>query len=365
MLKGAATLAILVILLVITAGLSKSNYRADDKGDITPAVKKTVNLKKSPAGKTIGNDYFVIQTFNNCGPASLSMLLSYFDIKADQGDLASQLRPYNNEYGDNDDKSVTIPELAKKAEEYNLITYHRPGGDAKLIKQFISYDIPVLTRTWLSLDDDIGHYRIIKGYSDEKGIIVQDDSYQGQNLEFTYADFDTLWSKYNYEYMVAVPQDKKDIAEKIIGKNLNEEYAWKQALGRSEKILDENPDDVYARFNAAIAAYYLSDYERTVEEYEKIESNLPFRTLWYQKEPIDAYFRLGNYDKVLNITSSILNNENKAFSELYLLRGKIFQSQGQTDLAQEEFESAVLYNNKLEEARLALNTVRDIIKSKI
>ena len=67
----------------------------------------------------------------------------------------------------------------------------------------------------------------------------------------------------------------------------------------------------------------------------------------------------------MNITSTILNNENRAFSELYLLRGKIFQSQGQTDLAAEEFENAVKYNNKLEEARLALNSIKDVTKSKI
>lgn len=365
MLKAIAVLFILVILLAFTSGLTKSSRQTDSDRAASSAEKRKVKLNKPPSHKTIVNDYFVIQTFNNCGPASLSMMLSYYGINIGQEDLATQLRPYNNVSGDNDDKSVTIPEMAKKAQEYDLITYHRPGGDTKLIKQFISYDIPVLTRTWLSLGEDIGHYRIIKGFDDEKKIIIQDDSYQGQNLIFSYDDFDVLWSKYNYEYMVAVPHDKKDIAEKIIGQNLDEEYAWKQALSRSEKILGENPEDVYARFNAAIASYYLNDYKRTVEEYEKIENQLPFRTLWYQKEPIDAYFRLGEYDRVLNITSSILNNENRAFSELYLLRGKVFQSQGQTDLAAEEFENAVKYHNRMEEARLALNSVRDVIKSKI
>lgn len=365
MLKAVAVLFILVTLLAFTSGLTKSSKPSNRVLAPSPAEIQEVNLKKPPSKKTINNDYFVIQTFNNCGPASLSMMLSYFGINIDQQELAAQLRPYNNENGDNDDKSVTIPEMANKAQEYDLITFHRPGGDTKLIKQFITYDIPVLTRTWLSLGEDIGHYRIIKGFDDEEKVIIQDDSYQGKNLLFSYDDFDTLWSKYNYEYMVAVPKDKKKIAEKIIGRNLDEEFAWKQALSRSEKELAENPEDVYARFNAAIASYYLNDYKRTVEEYEKIENQLPFRTLWYQKEPIDAYFRLGKYERVLNITSSILNNENRAFSELYMLRGKIFQSQGQNDLAAEEFENAVKYHNRMEEARLALSSMKDNIKSKI
>jgi tetratricopeptide (TPR) repeat protein len=113
---------------------------------------------------------------------------------------------------------------------------------------------------------------------------------------------------------------------------------------------------MYSRFNLAIAYYHLGEYKKTVEEYEKVESQLPFRMLWYQIEPIDAYFRLGNYDKVFELTNAILNNQNRAYSELYLLRGKIYEKQGNKEAAKAEYENAVYYNTNLKAAIEALKT---------
>ena len=94
------------------------------------------------------------------------MALSYFGINETQQTLGQALRPFQNPQGDNDDKSVTLDELAKKAEGYRLLTYHRPAGDIEKLKLFIANDMPVITRTWLKLNDDIGHYRLIRGYDD-------------------------------------------------------------------------------------------------------------------------------------------------------------------------------------------------------
>ena len=66
--------------------------------------------------------------------------------------------------------------------------------------------------------------------------------------------------------------------------------------------------------------------------------------LWYQIEPILAYNKLGEEEKVLEITSAILNNHNRAFSELYQLRGRIYMKRGDLDTARGEFEKALYYN---------------------
>lgn len=66
--------------------------------------------------------------------------------------------------------------------------------------------------------------------------------------------------------------------------------------------------------------------------------------LWYQIEPILAYQRLKDYKRVFQLTDKILNNYNRAFSELYYIRGEIFQEQGKRVLAKTEFEKAIFYN---------------------
>lgn len=310
-----------------------------------------------PATKTLNNNYHIFQTYNNCGPAALSMALSYYGINKSQTELGDQLRPYQIPGGDNDDKSVTLEEVAEKAKEFNLTPYLRPNGNNEIIKKFIATDIPVITRTWLKANDDIGHYRIIKGYDDNTKEFIQDDSLQGKNLRYTYDEFDEIWDKFNYEYLVLIPQDKIKLAEQIIGEDINETTAWLKAVNLSQEKLTENPADITARFNLSVAYYKLGDYEKSVQEFEKVENQLSFRTLWYQIEPILAYYELGNYSRVIEISDKILNNHNRAFSELYILKGRIYQSRSETRLAEEEFQKAVHYNRNLKSAQEALSSL--------
>ncbi len=320
----------------------------------SPSPTPKFSLVSPPPQKILENSYHVFQTFNNCGPAALSMALSYYGVRESQQKLGEDLRPYQNPQGDNDDKSVTLAELAEKSKEYGLIPYHRPNGDREKIKLFITYDIPVVTRTWLKTDEDIGHYRIVKGYDDTKREIIQDDSLQGSNLRYSYDEFHNLWKKFNYEYLVLVPEEKQQIAEAILKEDKDNKIAWKKAEENARRELDQNPDDVYARFNLSVALYNIGDFQQSVEEFEKVENKLPFRTLWYQIEPVQAYFALGNAEKVLTITDRILNNHNRAFSELYLLRGEIYKKQGNYNAARSEFEKALLYNKNMKKAQDAL-----------
>ena len=309
-----------------------------------------------PTQKTLINDYHVYQTFNNCGPASLSMALSYYGINVSQKTLGDQLRPFQNPQGDNDDKAVNPDELGKKAEEYGLLYYLRPMGTPELIKEFIFNDIPVIAITWLKDGEYIGHFRVIKGYDDSKGVFIQDDSYQGKNLDYTYGDFNKLWGAFNYQYIVLVRPGQKETAEKILGENLNKKVAWQSAKEESERILESSPGSIYDRFNLSVADYYLGDYEGAVAAYESVAGRLPFRMLWYQIEPILAYEKLGDDEKVLEMTRKVLDNENRAFSELYQIRGRVFMKQGDLDIAKEEFERALFYNGSfvLEDDELAL-----------
>jgi len=268
--------------------------------------------------------------------------------------LGQALRPYQNSQGDNDDKSVTLPELGEKAKDYNLVSYHRPNGNRELIKRAISAGFPVITRTWLTASEDIGHYRVIKGFDDTTRTLIQDDSLQGKNLVYSYEDFDEIWEKFNYEFLLLIPSEKEHLAEGILMENFDEQSSWELAANRAERLLTENPNDIYARFNYSVALFHTGNYANAVSEFEKVETRLPFRTLWYQIEPIEAYYELEQYDRVLQMTERILNNQNRAFSELYLIRGNIFSTRGDMGAAQAEYDKALFYNKNLKAAQTAV-----------
>ena len=350
--------SILTVLQFNSSLSSSINNQQSIINNPTTTPSPTPTLIPIPISKILDNeDYHIFQSFNNCGPASLSMALRFYGIQVNQEELGNDLRPYQVPGGDNDDKSVTLEELAKKSKEFGFIPYHRPMGNPEIIKNLIANDMPVIARTWLTPGEDIGHYRVIKGYDENLGTYIQDDSLQNKNLSYIYEDFNQIWKKFNYEFLVLVHIEKQELVERILGENANEKTAWENAAENSLTQLSTNPDDIDARFNLSVAYYNIGEFQKSVEEFEKVENLLSFRTLWYQIEPIEAYYELGNHDRVFEITDRILNNQNQAFSELYILRGKIYQSLGQTDLARQEFEKAILYNQNLKEARGQLNSL--------
>jgi tetratricopeptide (TPR) repeat protein len=343
----------------ITNSFQDENNVKSNNNNNYDGVTPTPNLLKAlPEQKTLQNDYQVYQTYNNCGPASLSMALSYYGINVSQNTLGQELRPFQNPQGNNDDKSVFITELSQKAMDYNLLAYHRPNGNVELLKQFINNDIPVITQTILTQSDDIGHYRIIKGYNDKTQQLIQDDSYQGPNLTYSYKDFNEIWAPYNHEYLIVAPKDKKQIIEQILGENIDATKAWQASADATKKRMDSNPEDINSGFSYVVSLYYLGRYQDAVSVYEKIKDKFPPRALWYQIEPIKAYYEIGQYKKVFEITDSILNNGNKAFSELYVIRGNSYLKQNNYEGAKAEFRKAILYNSNSKDAQLALKSVK-------
>ncbi|KKW20049.1 MAG: Tetratricopeptide TPR_1 repeat-containing protein [Parcubacteria group bacterium GW2011_GWA2_51_10] len=308
-----------------------------------------------PSAKIITGLAHEGQTFNNCSSVGLLIAMSHWGIKDTQKDIAEATRPWNNPKGDNDDKSVTLFELADYARaKHGLLAYVRPNGNLETLKKFVANDIPVVTRALMYEDQDIPHYRVVHGYDDATQMITQTDSINGRDKTFSYDKWQVMWKDFNYSYLIVVPPEKKELVERLLQKEVSEKVAWENAKSRAEEELAKDPDDYKWRYNLLTALYYLGDYEGTVREFEKIDDRLTRRALWYQMEPIDAYFQLGNYDRVIGLADSVINDHNKAVSELYVLKGKIYQSRGELVAARAEYEKAIYYHKHLQSAKDAL-----------
>ncbi len=313
------------------------------------------NTAEIPSKKTIEGLSHAWQSFNNCSSVGLMVALSHWGIADTQETIAEATRPWHNQRGDNDDKSVTLYELAAYAsEKYGMATYVRPNGTLELLKKFIANDIPVVARTLMYPNNDIVHYRVTRGYDDEQRKIVESDGINGPHTSLTYDEWMHIWKNFNYSYLIVVPPEKKALVEEILGSERAERTAWQNAKARAEEAVAKNPSDTISQYNLVTALYYLGNYEGTVREFEKIEPLLTRRVLWYQHEPIDAYFRLGNYDRVLALTDDIIGDNNKSVSELYVLRGTIFERRGDIAAARAEYETALHYNKHLQSAKDAL-----------
>lgn len=335
--------------------LSNTNLGKDEK--TTPesvSDGSATILADIPEAKTIKGLAHVGQTFNNCSSVALLIAFSHWGVKDTQEAIALATRPWTHPRGNNDDKSVTLYEMAEYAEAKGFATYVRPNGTIDLLKKFVANDIPVIARALNDPNKDYVHYRVVRGYDDKKRIIIESDGIEGPNEKYPYDQWMHLWKDYNYSYLIIVPPEKKPMVEAILGEEKNEQVAWQNAKARAEEELKKNPNNYFAHYNLVTALYYLGDYKGTVREFEKIEPRLTEHALWYQMEPIQAYFELGSYDRVISLADNVINNNNKSVSELYILKGKIYQKRDDLNAARAEFEKAVHYNNSLKAAKDAL-----------
>lgn len=356
----AVTLIIIGIALFWFWPKPETNYTVNSRTTTTSTQGATTSEGFLPTQKILVNDYHVFQTFNNCAPAAFSMALSYFGINKDQEELADILRPYHNLTGKNDDKSTPPEELAAQAETYGLVAYFRPNGDIETLKKILNLGLPITVRTLLYPNKDYAHYRVIKGYDDLEQEIIQDDSLEGKDLRFSYEEFLTLWKPFNYAYLVIAPTEKKAEIEKILGENLSWPVAWQKAADRAQIELGQDPDNLETNFNLSVAYYYLGKFSDSTFILEKIKDRLPEHTLWYQVEPIKAYFEINNFEKVFSLTDKIFQDGNKAASELYLLRGQSLLKQNKPTEARAEFEKAFFYNENSIEAQKSLEALPKI-----
>ena len=334
-----------------------SSYVSASKGvekEISAAAAPPKTAALPPVVLLDNRDYYVAQTFNNCGPAALSMMLSYYGIRVDQQTLADILRPTNNRTGKGDDKSTTPEKLAAQAETYGLVAYFRPNGSIDLLKRLTAKGYPMMVRTLLVSDEDYAHYRVVRGYDESKKTIIEDDGFQGKNVSIAYNDFLFLWKPFNYGYVVFAAPDKRAELEAIIGEDVDELAAWKKAALAGAEAVAADPNDMTQWFNLSVADYYIRNYAGSVRAFEAAESALTKHVLWYQLEPIEAYYALGNYDKVFSLAQKIFSDNNLAYPDLPVLLGKSYLKKGDRVSARKAFETALAYNKDLRSARDAL-----------
>ena len=115
------------ILLLSLAALPAWANPADD--DTMP---KGVTPKPAPAAYSLGQLKHSVQTLNNCGPASVVSVLSYYGFDVSQEAARQVLRPYAESRGMG--WQVIAPYVAR----FGLATKPRINGNDDIIKALVA-----------------------------------------------------------------------------------------------------------------------------------------------------------------------------------------------------------------------------------
>lgn len=308
--------------------------------EATPTPQPTATAL--PAQATLVGISHEYQKWNNCGPANLSMALSYWDWPGTQVDTAAVLKPNPR------DKNVMPYEMETFVEEHTgLQAMVRLAGDLELLKALISAGFPVIIEKGFegaNFDGWMGHYEVVSGYDDAKERFTVQDSYIMANLPVPYVEVEAAWRAFNYTYIVVYPAESEGEVQAILGAQWDQAANYQYAAERaSTEIFNSSGRDLYfAWFNRGTSLMYLQDYAGAAAAFDEAfrlypeipEKARPWRMMWYQTGPYFAYFFTQRYYDVIALATSTIDTATepaieesfywraRAFYALYQLEGK-------------------------------------------
>lgn len=300
-----------------------------------------------PSSVQLSGIRYETQTWNNSGPANLGMALSYWGWPGDQIKAGNWLRPHP----ENDDKSVSAAQMVYYVNHFtDYRAVYRIGGTTQLMKQLLAAGYPVLVQTSIQPENEdwMGHHQLLMGYDDASAHFLTYDSFlgynQGDGRPVPYSVFDESWRHFSRAYLVVYDPAREMGLWATLGEYADPAAAAHSALDAARTAASLNRDDPWAWFSMGTAYVALKEYDNAVIAYdEAFRLGLPWRTLWYQFGPLEAYFHTGAYDNVLALADSTLATT-EYVEEMYFWKAMVYAAEGDPDAAGEQFANVARYN---------------------
>ena len=306
------------------------------------------------------------QGWNNCGPVTLAMALSYWGRNETQYDLAPVLKP------DPEDKNVSPWEMEAYTRGLGLGAIVRVGGTLDRLKSLVRAGFPVIVETWYVRDarDQLGHYRLIVGYDDAAQEFITYDSLHGPDVTIGYRELDELWRVFGRVYLVAYAPEQWEALATILGLDLDDAAMYERALETALVEAEIPPAScvayadcadwvTFSWFSAGSSLTSLGRHAEAAAAYDQARQlNLHYRMLWYQFGPYESYQAIGRYDDVIALADATLATTNN-LEESYYWRGMARLAQGDAEGARADLKAALRYHENWPPAMIALAGVEN------
>jgi tetratricopeptide (TPR) repeat protein len=336
----------------------------------TPTVMPTATPWPVPVAARMTGFTHHYQEWNNCGPATLTMALTYFGLFHSQQQTGNALRP------NPEDRNVTPEEMADYVNnQTDLKAISRVNGNLDLLRRLLANNIPVIIEVGIDPPGEYrwlgwyGHYLLPVAYDDLYEQFWVYDSWLGtSDVPQTNADpngrimpYDELaayWSQFNRNYIILYRPEQESSVVSLLGEELNEDTMWANSLTQAQLDASREPGNVFSWFNLGTAYNAVGDFEKAAIAFDQARAiGLPWRMLWYQFGPYEAYYHVGRYDDVLLLTETTLKDR-PYFEESFYYRGLAEAALGNIPAARENLEQAYALNPNYTPANLALGELQ-------
>lgn len=144
----------------------------------------TVTPTPPPSSVLLETMNYQPQTYNNCGPCSIAIILGHYDHWITQYQVNEQVAA-----------GPSVCDIADHVSQYGLQAraYECPPSRDP-VRLLLANGIPVIANQLLEIGSDIGHYRVVKGYDDVAQEFISDDPLQskGPDYHISYSIFTGL-----------------------------------------------------------------------------------------------------------------------------------------------------------------------------
>jgi tetratricopeptide (TPR) repeat protein len=297
------------------------------------------------------------QEWNNCGPTNITIALSHFGWQENQNYAQQFLRP------NDEDKNVSPIELVNFVNtQTGVRAITRMGGDTVMLKTLIANNFPVVVETTFTPEgsDWLGHYQTVVGYDDTSRNFFVYDSYLGtgsnnNGVPEPYDQFDRDWQAFNRVFIVLYEQSRESELISLLGDRADVEAAAEMALEVARREAQADPTSPFPWFNMGTSLVRLGEYEQAAAAFDAAtQRELPFRMLWYQFGPFEAYYNVGRYDDVMGLVRNNLTNAGGFIEETYYWEGRVHAARGDVNAAAASFQRALNSNPMFTQAQEAL-----------
>lgn len=277
------------------------------------------------------------QTWNNCGPATVGMALSVLGLDEGQAKAAVRLKP------NPDDKNVSLDEMARYAAERGAATALRVDGRIAVLESLVAAGVPTIVETWFEPEpgDEMGHYRVVTGYDSAARTLRVADSYLGPNVALPYEAFDRDWRAFNRAFLAVFPAEREAEVVRLIGPDGTAMWSGAAATAGSEV---ERAPDAFGWFNLGSSLLAKGDAAGAAAAYDHARAlGLPWRMLWYQFGPFEAYGALGRWSDVQSLAEANVANAPDLEESWYWL-GRAREANGDAPGAGRSWRRAIELN---------------------
>lgn len=328
--------------------------------------------QEAPAAQPLPPSYqlagftYHAQMWNNCGPATITMALSYYGYTDDQLRAANWLKP------NGEDKNVSPWQMVEfvntQLPELPVFALQRYGGTLDTLKRLLANDFPVIIEAGYdpprAAQGWMGHYLLMIGYDDAAAQFMTHDSYDGASLAYSYAHVAEFWQHFNYTYIVVYDSGREPELLELLSTDADQSQNVINALGiaQAEASADlENPfiwHNLGANY-AMLAEFFPQDattyyqYAGTAfDEATRVGGGLPWRMLWYQFYIYETFFALGRYDDMITLAQAKLNDGGGQYvEETFYYGGMAREGLGETERALSNYNEALRFNPNFTPAR--------------